>query len=54
MTIERAFAVLALLFGAVTVGMAAEPSFGQVGGGPIGVGIAAAGFAIASKLGKKG
>ena len=47
---ERAFGVLAILLGVVTVVMGAEPSFGQVGGGPIGVGIAAAGFAIAAAL----
>ena len=50
---ERAFGVLAILLGVVTVVMGAEPSFGQVAGGPIGAGIAAAGFAIAAALGRR-
>jgi hypothetical protein len=47
---EKLLAGVAVLLALITVGMGMEPSFGQTGGAPIGVGIAAAGFAIASAL----
>ena len=44
------FTVVALVAAAATLLASMEPSFTQAGGSPIGLGIAAAGFAIAAAL----
>lgn len=47
------FTVVALVAAGATLLGSLEPSFAKVGGAPIGLGIAAAGFAIAAALGNR-
>ena len=46
----KIFGIVALVAAGATLLATLEPSFAKVGGGPIGLGIVAAGFAIASAL----
>jgi len=46
----KIFGIVALIAAGATLLATLEPSFAKVGSGPIGLGIVAAGFAIASAL----
>jgi hypothetical protein len=48
--LHQVYGIVALAAAAATLFATLEPSFAKVGGGPIGLGIVAAGFAIASAL----
>lgn len=52
--LHQIYGIVALAAAAATLFATLEPSFAKVGGGPIGLGIVAAGFAIASALRPRG
>lgn len=49
---QKTLFICAFLSAVLTIIAGAEPSFGQVAGAPLGLGIVSAGFAIAGALNK--